>query len=597
MTTSILDTLAHASGNMAVCNVPAGYEAGLVARATALRGGICVHVARDDAQASGFCAAARFFAPNLEILRLPAWDCLPYNRVGPAPEISATRLATLANLIRRTKGSPPVLVVTTGAALVQRIAPRATLQAASFSAKPGQILDVTALQTYFAANGYARTATVRERGDFAIRGGVIDLFPPELNEPVRFDLFGDTLESIRSFDPDSQRSIQQLHHVVLAPVSEAILDEAAASRFRLGYLELFGAAQGDPLYAAVTKRIRRNGMEHWLPLFHTHMETLFDHVGPDALISLDPQALDAVQERCAQVSDYYQARTLPPPKGTAPYNPLPPERLYLTRAQIEGLIQSHDARLFAAFGLPTGTGATLDAGARIGRDFRAERATEGVNVWDSLRQHVETLAHSGIKPILAAWTEGSAERLGHVLEEHGMDRLFSLPNADAIALMPKGMVGLAVVPIEQGFVADDYAIISEQDILGERLGRARKRRKAASFILEAGSLSAGDLVVHIDHGIGRYDGLRTLDVQGAPHDCLELIYAGGDKLFLPVENIELVSRYGSDEATALLDRLGGVAWQGRKAKAKQRLKDMAGALIAIAAARAAKVAEAIIPSS
>lgn len=597
MQTSTLETLANAPGNIRVCGAPTGYDASLIARAAIKRGGVSVHVARDDAQASSFIAAATFFAPKLEILRLPAWDCLPYDRVGPAPEISATRLATLANLIRRDKDAPPVMVVTTGAALLQRIAPRETLKAASFSAKPGQNLDIAAISAYFAANGYVRTATVRERGDFAIRGGVIDMFPPELPEPVRLDLFGDTLESIRSFDPETQRSTHQMQGVVLAPVSEAILDDVAASRFRLGYLELFGAAQGDPLYEAVTKRMRRNGMEHWLPLFHTHMETLFDHVGPNALITLDTHAMDAATERAAQVKDYYESRMIPPPKGSAPYNPLPPERLYLDIAQLEAALSVRDVRRMTVFGEAAGNNAMLDAGAKTGRSFALERASEGVNVWDAVRTHVDGLLAANIKPILAAWTDGSAERLGHVLQEHGMDRLFPLPNANAIMLIPPGMIGLAVVPLEQGFTAEKYAILSEQDILGERLGRARKRRKAANVIMEAGTLSGGDLVVHIDHGIGRYDGLRTLDVQGAPHDCLELIYAGGDKLFLPVENIELVSRYGSEEATALLDRLGGAAWQGRKAKAKQRLKDMAGALIAIAAARASKVAEEIIPPS
>lgn len=597
MPISLVETLANAVGPLRVSGAVEGYDAGLIARAALLRGGVSLHVARDDAQASSFLAAVRFYAPNLSVLRLPAWDCLPYDRVGPAPEISATRLSTLTQLIRRKEGDAPVLVLTTGASLLQRVAPRDRLRAASFSARPGQILDVSAIQAYFAANGYVRTATVRERGDFAIRGGVIDLFPPELPEPVRLDLFGDTLESIRSFDPETQRSTHQLQGVVLAPVSEAILDDVAASRFRLGYLELFGAAQGDPLYEAVTKRMRRNGMEHWLPLFHEHMETVFDYVGKDALISLDLHALDAATERAAQVTDYYEARRIPPPKGSAPYNPLPPERLYATVAQLEGLLASRDVRRLSAYQEAEGSQALIESGAKAGRNFAAERATEGVNVWDAARNHVEALAAQGIKPILAAWTEGSAERLGHVLQEHGMAALFPLPNAEAITLMPKGAIGLAVLPLERGFVAEDYAILSEQDILGERLGRARKRRKAASIILEAGSLSAGDLVVHIDHGIGRYEGLRTLDVQGAPHDCLELIYAGGDKLFLPVENIELVSRYGSEDATALLDKLGGVAWQGRKAKAKQRLKDMAEALIKIAAARAAKVSEPILASS
>jgi transcription-repair coupling factor (superfamily II helicase) len=595
MTNPILETLARASGPLRVGGAPEGLDAALVTGAAKARGGVTLHVARDDATASSFIGAARFFAPDLETLRLPGWDCLPYDRVGPSPEIAATRLATLTALLKRDAKSGPVLVVTTGGALVQRTAPRERLAAASFSAKPGQDLDVEALKAYFAANGYVRAATVRERGEFAIRGGVIDLFAPELDEPVRLDLFGDTLESIRGFDPETQRSTKQLKAVELAPVSEAILDEAAASRFRRGYLEAFGAAQNDPLYEAVTQRVRRNGMEHWLALFHERLETLLDHVGPDALVTVGAQALNAARERLEQVRDYHAARLLPTPKGTPPYRALPPDALYLTDKELEAALRARDVRHLSPFVEGESGEAMVDAGGRAGRTFAAERAQEGVNVWDAARAHVEALAGKGVRPVIAAWSEGSAERLGHVLQDHGMSDLFALPNAPALELMPKGKIGLAVLPMEHGFEAEGFAFLSEQDILGERMGRPRKRRRAANVILEAASLSPGDLVVHIDHGIGRYEGLKALEVQDAPHDCLELVYAGGDKLFLPVENIELVSRYGGEDAEANLDKLGGAAWQGRKARAKQRLKDMAEGLIQIAAARAAKVADEIVP--
>jgi transcription-repair coupling factor (superfamily II helicase) len=594
MSDQVLSVLSAHPGHLRVSGMPEGQDARMIAAAARLRGGVSMHVARDDAQSSTFVAALSFFDPGLAVARLPAWDCLPYDRVGPAPEVAATRLATLFRLAVRKPDDPPLLVVTTGAAMVQRVPPAATIRRSSFAARPGMDLDVDALQAYFAANGYVRAATVRERGEFAIRGGVIDLFAPSEPEPVRLDMFGDTLESIRGFDPQTQRSTRQLKAIDLAPVSEAILDEEAAQRFRRGYLEAFGAAQGDPLYEAVSHRVRRAGMEHWLPLFHDHMETVLDHVGLQALVLLDAHALDAARERLALVADYHEARQVPVPRGTPPYRALAPERLYLGDSELEGLLAGRDVRLLTPFAGDPSAGPMLDAGGRAGRSFAPERTQDSVNVWDAARQHVQELSARGVRPVLAAWSEGSAERLGHVLQEHGLASLFPLPNAGAIALMPKGAVGLAVLPLDRGFETGDLAVLSEADILGERLGRARKRRKTAQVVLELGGLSAGDLIVHIDHGIGRYDGLKTLTVQDAPHDCLELIYAGGDKLFLPVENIELVTRYGSEDTEAQLDKLGGAAWQNRKAKARKRLRDMAEGLIRIAAARAARETDAIV---
>lgn len=593
MDPTLISTLASAPGHIRVTGAPEGHDARLVTAALLARGGIGVHVARDDAQASTFVAAAAFFAPGLEIARLPAWDCLPYDRVGPAPEVAATRLATLSRLAARSEADPPLLVITTGAGLVQLTAPRSAIKAASFSTRPGRDLDVDALQAYFAANGYVRAATVRERGEFAIRGGVIDLFAPGEPEPVRLDLFGDTLESIRAFDPETQRSTRQLKGLELGPVSEAMLDEEAAQRFRRGYLDAFGAGQGDPLYEAVTKRIRRAGMEHWLPLFHDRLESVLDHAGPRALVTLDPQALDAARERLALVQDYYEARQVPVPKGTPAYRALPPGRLYLPMEAIEADLEARDTRLFSPFVEDASLAPVLDADGRAGRTFAVERAADSASVWDAARTHVLDLAARGVKPVLAAWSDGSAERLGHVLQEHGLANLYPLPNASALELMPAGAVGLAVLPLDRGFESADLAVLSEADILGERLGRARKRRRQAQVVLELGGLSTGDLIVHIDHGIGRYEGLKTLTVQDAPHDCLELTYQGGDKLFLPVENIELVTRYGSEDADAQLDKLGGAAWQNRKARAKKRLRDMAEGLIKIAAARASRTTDAI----
>src|SRR5581483_6920687 len=239
----------------------------------------------------------------------------------------------------------------------------------------------------------------------------------------------------------------------------------------------------------------------------------------------------------------------------------------------------------------------FDAGARPAKSFAAERADSRVNLFDAVRDYLQAEQQAGRRTAIAAFSEGSADRLGTVLRERGVEDLRRVANGAALAKLPPTAVGLALLPVEQGFVTDTLALLGEQDILGDRLARAapRRRRNLDDFITEAASLAAGDFVVHAEHGIGRYDGLETIDVAGAPHDCLKVTYAGDDRLFVPVENIEILSRYGSEDAGAQLDRLGGVGWQSRKARVKQRIREIAGELIRIAAERQLRPGETLSP--
>jgi transcription-repair coupling factor (superfamily II helicase) len=463
---------------------------------------------------------------------------------------------------------------------------------ATYSAKVGHVVEIAVLERYFAINGYQRASTVSERGEFAIRGGVIDVFPPNAEEPVRLDLFGDTLESIRGFDPETQRSTRQLKEVTLLPVSEALLDAESISRFRRGYVEAFGAPGGDPLYETVTGGGRRAGMEHWLPLFYEKMATLFDYLPPDALIALDHLAGEARDERMAMIADAYDARAQADRK--VHYHPLPPEALYLADAEWNQALSVRATRRFSGF-LAAAGDTVMDLGARLGRTFVAERQQDSVNLFQATADHANRLAAAGKRVLFASWSEGSSERLGVMLADHGLEDVKVAPYWDAAKAADPKRPQRVVLPLEAGFETDNLAVISETDILGDRLARPRRKRRASNFLAEASSLTQGDLVVHIDHGIGRYAGLKTLEVQGAPHDCLELHYGGEAKLYLPVENIDLLTRYGAEGDGVQLDRLGGAAWQARKAKAKARLRDMAEGLIRIAAERAMKSTDPVDP--
>jgi transcription-repair coupling factor (superfamily II helicase) len=548
-------------------------------------------VCRDGPRMAAVSRAISFFAPDIEVLEFPAWDCLPYDRVSPHPAVIAQRVMTLARLSRIVGREHPAVLLTTVNAVLQRVPERAVIAKQSLSVAPGNVAPMANIIQWLELNGFNRAATVREAGDYAVRGGIVDLFAPGMDAPVRLDFFGDTLESIRSFDPETQRTTSELRTLDLVPVSEFALTSDTIRLFRTGYVAEFGAAApDDALYEAVTEGRKHAGMEHWLPLFHRRLETLFDYL-PATPLAVEPLAEEAAHERLAQIADYYQARkdALGKDGGGAPYKPLPPGRLYLAEAEWrERLDASALAKLtpFAAPSSPSPLGGEVAVGAHAGPNFAAERATPSANVFEAVVKHVGALQSGGKRAVVALWSEGSRERMGHVLAEHGLHNLAPVASWPEALALPRPQVALAVLGLESGFETADVALITEQDILGERLIRARRPSKRAdNFIAEVTSLAAGDLVVHVDHGIGRFSGLRAIEAAGAPHDCLEIHYAGGDKLFLPVENIELLSRYGSEEAGAELDRLGGTAWQARKARMKNRIREIAGELIKVAAER------------
>ncbi len=544
-------------------------------------------VCRDGPRMASLARALAFFAPDLDVLQFPAWDCLPYERASPYPAVMAQRMTALSRLARvRSRERPAVLLTTVNAAL-QRVPARDQVEKLALSAAPGHTLPMAGIVQWLELNGFIRASTVREPGDYAVRGGILDLFAPGMDQPVRLDFFGDTLETIRLFDPETQRTVMDMRALDLVPVAEFQLTSDSIRRFRTGYVAAFGAADRDDiLYEAVSEGRRHTGMEHWLPLFHDRLDTLFDYV-PGAPVILEPLDEEAARERLDQISDYFQARKDARAQGLGPvYHALPPDRLYLTGIEWRERLEASAVARLTPFSVPEKDAAVIDVGARTGRNFSAERNDQNANVFDAVVRHVRALRGEGKRVAVALWSDGSRERMRSVLADHGLENTCNVSDWPAALACKPDEVALAALGLETGFETADAAVISEQDILGDRLVRPRRAsRRADNFIAEATSLAAGDLVVHVDHGIGRFVGLQTIQAAGAPHDCLELHYAGGDKLFLPVENIELLSRYGSEDTSVDLDRLGGTGWQTRKARMKNRVREIAHELIKIAAER------------
>jgi len=578
------------SDHITVGGAPEGFDARLVLQEVEARAGPVIHVARDDKRMAAMAAALDFFAPDMPVIRFPGWDCLPYDRVSPNADISATRMATLATLVH---GAPQRFVLlTTLNAVTQRVPPRDVLREAAFAAARGERIDEKALRDFLVRMGFSQAPTVTEPGDYALRGGIIDIYPPGEAGPVRLDLFGDVLDGIRRFDPGSQRTTDTLQKIELAPVSEVILDDEAIRRFRQNYRIEFGAAgTDDPLYEAVSAGRKHAGVEHWLPFFHERLELVFDYL-PGAAITLDDRVAPARAARWEGVTDQYEARQhalTQKSRGDTVYKPVPPGLLYLDEAAWQAALGARRVLQFAVLPQATGQG-VIDSGGRIGRSFAPERQQENVNLFSVLKDHVEARMAEG-PVVIASYSEGARERIEGLLDDEGLIGPVTIRSANALG---KHGLHLAVWPLEQGFEGPDLTVISEQDVLGERLIRgARRKRRAENFLTEAQALTQGDLVVHVDHGIGRYLGLEVVTAAGAAHECLVLEYAESSKLFLPVENIELLSKYGHEDG--LLDRLGGGAWQAKKARLKERIREMADRLIRVAAERELRRAPVIEP--
>jgi transcription-repair coupling factor (superfamily II helicase) len=585
-----LDRILNAAKPLTLSGAPAGFLPWLLsdlARAAPTR---AVFIAADEMAMRAMAETAHCFAPEIEVLTFPSWDCLPYDRASPSLRSTSERLACLAALQRRP--DRPQLVVTTVNAASQRTLIPFRVRQLSARLAAGERIDRDRLCELLQANGYVRADTVADAGEFAVRGSLVDLFPAGESYGLRLDFFGDEIESVRSFDPADQRSIAKVDGFNLIPASEALLDADGIKRFRSRYRELFGAtATGDPLYQAVSEGRRLAGMDHWLPLIEDRMTSFFEHVGDDALIVRDSGSTGAAQARFDAITDYHANRVRALSSDPGSYRPLAPDALYLSAEDWDAAIKSKPIHLATPFREPP-SAQVLDFEIDPPRDFTPER-TKGDNVYDALAAHAKGLAHVGKGLIIACYSIGSRERLMSLLADHAMTGLVAVDSwQEALGTAARGDKALIILPLDHGFTAGNVALLTEQDVLGDRLVRRAKRKKNAdAFLAELATLSPGDLVVHTEHGIGRYEGLTQIPVARAPHDCVALTYAGGDKLYVPVENIDVLSRYGSESDGVPLDRLGGEAWQRRKSRMKERIREIAGELLATAAARALRAAD------
>ena len=567
-----IDDLVSSRGSRVfVERVPEGQN-GLVLRELIRRVGRVVHVVEDEVYARRLYETFRFFAPEIEATIFPAWDCLAYDRISPHRKAMSRRMALLQRL---KQGAIPehFLVITTVNAILQRIPPPWALS--SWRVYPKARVCLDELSEYLQAYGYLRTGTVHEPGEYAIRGGLIDLFPPTESHPFRLELLGNTIQTMRVFDELTQRTFKSCQEVLLIPASEFLFDAESIERFSRQYegLQEGGIPPEDPLYEAVKARRRYPGMEHWLPLLYSSMATLFEYC-PGSWLSLESTRIEQrIEERFKTIENFYQTRLAEPSLPV----PLPPDRLY-PRDWDRG--RACTVVIFTPFRSAARNGRIYDGGG-LYHNFTLS-ASHGTR-FDRLKPLIEQCQQKGQRVILACYSQGSRDRLHTLLLEHGFLTVIKSTSWQEIGSYQLESVFLALLTLETGFENDLCIVLTEHDLFGRHLGRAEPspRTAASRLLTELSDWTEGDFLIHRNYGIGLYQGLKL--IQGHEYFCL--MYQDQAKLYVPVEEANLLSHYSLQEETPTLDRLGSGQWQKRKSRVKKRLQGIAQELITHRASR------------
>ncbi len=550
--------------------VPSGFEP-FVFKKLLKTNDVLVHVAQNEKRLNFLADLLHHLMPKQKVLLLPPWDTVPYDRTAPSPEVLGIQIDTLTELA---KGIKNTIVLTSVGVWSQLLPPKDFFKGTALSLKVGETAVFDEVLKFLNENGYQNTDVVMEMGEYAVRGGLLDIFAAGMDNPVRLDFFGDEIDSIRTFDPLSQRTLNKIDSFAIKPNRLFKITSESQELFRSRYRDLFGEVRDDAIYQAVSEDRYLQGMEQFLPLFYEKMTHLTDYL-PNATYTFDPQFYQSLAGREAQIQDYYEARCQALKDknlNKSKYYPIPKDLFFIDKNQSDKIISSCDSFMLTPF---QDVGAT-DQGARAGRDFVDVRVKNDQDIFEAVADFIRS---SSKKVIVTASTGGAGQRILAQLKEKNL--FLSEVNTWESAL--KHAPSLFVAPFESGFQTDDFIVITEADMFGERIQRAPKKKRVENFIQDVSTLSIGDLVVHQVHGIGQFAGLVPLLLDGAAHDCLCILYAGNDKLFVPVENADILSRYGSGEVA--LDRLGSQSFANKKERVKKDLFAMADQLLDIASHR------------
>lgn len=539
-----------------------------------------VLVVPDSIKVQQYVDELSFFSADINILQFPDWETLPYDRFSPYQDIISDRLATLAELPELTSG---VLVVS-ASSLQHRVVPREWIAGQTFNLKTSEKFDLEGFQQRLIESGYINVPQVMDHGDFAVRGSIIDVFPMGVKAPFRIDLFDDEIETLRIFDTETQRSSESIEEIRLLPARETPLDEESINRFRRNWrLNFDGLATKCPVFNEVSEGLAPPGVEYYLPLFFNELGTLFDYLPVSATIITD----EGVEEAAQKFEDSVQERHEQLSHDTE--NPiLSMDKLFLKWAEVEKLTEGLPR--IAVSGIDLGETKNsvrfqTHAATRIPVDAKLERPM--MHVVDFVENH------SG-RILFVAESRGRRETLFELLSGNQIrPKLFE---SWSEFLADASEVGLIHAPLSQGVSIDspNLSIVCENQLFGERVQQARRRRRTnvdqEAIVRNLAELEIGAPIVHEDHGVGRFLGLEVLEVGGSARELIKLEYADGDKLYVPVSSLDLISRYsGGSPEHAPLHKLGSGQWEKAKKKATEKIRDVAAELLEIYARRAARV--------
>ncbi|MEG8098852.1 transcription-repair coupling factor [Candidatus Liberibacter brunswickensis] len=560
-----------------------------------------LYICSDERDLININKILKFVVPNIKVIIFPAWDCLPYDRISPSPSVVTDRLSCISHLNSCNSSKETIIILTTVSALMCRSINLMSIKDCEFSIKSKDHISMAKIIEKLEINGFQRVNTVYKVGEYAVRGGILDIYGPTEKYPVRLDFFGDNIESIRLFDSGTQRTIRKIYVFKINTLSEVVLTPENISLFRENYLANFGVTtQEDPLYDSISQGRRYPGMEHWLPFFYKNIETIFPYLS-EFYIVIDPFVKDTARNRSQLIQDYYEARLQysSDKKQYSVYKPILPEKLYLNHQQFDSLI--HTSRKLIQISSFNQQETSINNVVHLNifpgknwvpssiKHFESPDKLESGDRFDKFLSYISQKIQKGIKIVIVASSNGSLQHLTSLIEKRGFNKIKYINSLKEIDSLRKEEIASAVIPINKGFETYNMILVTETDLLGKKIVRrvVRKKKIHSHDLVDSSSIEEGSIIVHAEHGIGRFARLFTIEVSGSLHDCLELHYADNAKLFVPVENIDLISRYSSstEDVTVILDKLGGSSWQTRKSNLKKRLEDLAQKLVDIAAKR------------
>ena len=536
-----------------------------------------VYIAHDEGSLAAIKQNLEIIVPDQKVHILPDWDCLPYDRVSPSCQVLRNRLSVLSQILHD-EGNK-IILLSVGSFL-RKLPPKEVVSNATLVLSEKKKIQHRQILDFLYEAGFNRSPTADNVGDFAARGGIIDIVIDEFLG-YRLEFFGEELDSIRLFDPESQLSSKKVNDIVITAVNEVILNTKFIDNFKRNYKAKFGLAD-DHIYEAISLGKKYTGMEHWLPLFYSKLDSLFDYLPSDIKLITDHLFAAALKEKGDDIEKYYNSRlTLNFDKH---YKPLLPSELY-DISEDENNVDSITLSPFKSV-------EDEDRFCTI-PDFYVLTKGKKETPFDLLKQHITEARNKAAKSkmpqkryVICCFTMGSRDRVMKMLESYDFHNI-ALESWEDKKRVKGKTIGALIYPLEKGFSDGNYVYISEQDLLGERLSRvqAKKRRSSKKFIQALDKLSKGEYVVHIEHGIGQFEGLETLKANGAKHDFIKLNYAENNKLYIPVENLDLITKYSSSLSEVTLDKLGSEGWKNKKKKLKKKVQIAAEQLINNAATR------------